>query len=528
MDLKELKLTKNMIQGGILGIVILCFLMLKLFALGSVSVDTRFLTLFLGEGAYPPIIESGVVIDNYNGFFAYICNLFSPSGGVGGFAVYLGLLMQVASIVLLTFSAKALVGGIGGTASVLGFCGIFLQTDPLVSFITFFAAIQISIFIRFYTHYFTEEATIKTTILFSVIFGVVCSAHSSLSTYGLYLSFMLIFAGVIIVQKYQLIQIGTSLATFFLVNFIWKGYSLFNYRDTFMTAYQDLSIAIKSESFGTIMGNVLFISVVAVVCFGVGSQKLVFAIFILSISQLLYAVLNNFDAQGTLSMYLFIVLTAANAIELLYQTVFKEEEEIQIKRVDAHTILKDVEYIDAQEMALLKDPSKLSTSKMAMMESALDMFGSTSTAAEKKNTTVIDSAMMQDDIIDSFAAKDFDVEVNVEQEISMGYVPSVRDILGDLAASNGHSGAQSGFTDDYDGDFSGDYDSEYQEEKKEVYNKELKEEREEVFEEVEMLENPLPVPKKHVPTEMDFAVDLTDLNGDFDLINYGDNLKYDV
>lgn len=496
----ELKVTKNGIEGGLIGAVFLGFLVLKVFVLGSIEESSRFMKLFLEQSSYSPVIESGVVVDSYSTIFAYIANIFNPSIEVGGMLVYLGLIMQICSIMLLTISARMLVGDIGGTASILGFCAIFLQTDPLVSFITLIAAIHISLFARFQTYYFNKETTLVKTIIFGVLFGLISSVHASLSTYGLYLSFVLILVGGILVSKYQLIQVVSALIPFLLVNYIWRGYSLFTYGYYIGGAFQDLATSIQGEHFGIIMGNLLFVSVVAVVCFGIGSQKLVFTIFLMSISQLLYAIVHDFHAQGKLAMYLFVVLTGANAIELFYQAMFPEEVEIEIKKVDAHTILKDMEYVEPKDEKL-KEPSKLSTSNMAMLESSIDRFGSAGVFDESSKVNVVDTSLNQSDIMSRHLMKE-SVEREVEEDpYPYGNVPSVHDILGDLSPSEDPSLSQ------------------------EVAPLE---QIQPVQEEVKMIENPLPVPKKHVPSEMDFAIDLTEWNNDFDLVNYDNQIEFDI
>lgn len=500
----DFKLEKNMVEYGVVGVVLVGFLVIKLAFLDFANESKRFLQVFLGQASYEPVMESGVVVDNYGGIFAYICNLFNSSVEIGGVVLYLGLFIQIFAIMLLTISVRLLVGDIGGTFSIIGFSAIFIQSDPMVSFITLIAALQICMFARFYTRYFSEDATIAMTIICGVLFGLLCSIHATMSTYGLYLSFVLILAGVILVQKYQLIQMASALIPFLLINFLWRGYSLFTYRDYMMKAVQDLGVAIKGEHFGTILTNVLFLAVVAVICFNMQSQKLVFTIFLISISQLLYAISHDFDEQGTLAMYLFVVITAANAVELFYQSRFVEEDEIEIKRVDAHAILKDVESVERMEEVLLKEQGKLSTSKMDLLESAIDRFTTPSSRnAEKRATNVIDTSMNQDEIIESHIMNDWDDKYKGDdfEMDSSDKIPSVRDILGDLSTTTQQAQTQ---------------------------EQPLEQQVSPVVKEVEMLENPLPVPKKHEPTEMEYAINLTEFNAEFDLVNFGENLKYDI
>ncbi|MFI3177469.1 MAG: hypothetical protein R3Y67_08275 [Eubacteriales bacterium] len=465
-------------------VVLTLFVVLKLFATDSIVKANDSIVLLLANGNN--YTDTGtMIIGGYEYLLRGICDfylsLFDNQIGVMG---YLELGIQIITILLLAGFVRMMIGSFGGFVTLV--CSIFLclPTSPLEYFILMIVSVQLFIFARLHTWFFTNSASKATTVICSIIYGITSCIHACIAPYGIYLAFVLIIGGVLIVGRFRWTHLGVSLFSYIVCNYMFKGYSIATYEE-WLTS--NISVFINALLMESIIEVLLILTVIILVGVGAyltGDKKLAILMEILVFAQLLNAIYHNFTMQGIVVTVAFLIVMLSNLLE---NVMVKYQASRLIKKTHYTTDIIEKEPVfkkNVEERGEMKG--------MSMNEGISEELQNEQAVISDKPLEEV--MVMEDDVVDTITP-DMKNHEMLLQEVNM------------TLASCSESGES---------------------EEAESNNDDIPKTDENLHKEIQFLENPLPVPKKHVSTTMDFAIDLTPATCEFDLNDFDMLSDFDI
>ncbi len=476
-------------------VILTLFVVLKLFATDSIVKANDSMALLLANGN--SYTDTGtMIIGGYEYLLRGICDfylmVFDNQIGVMG---YLELGIQIITIFLLAGFARMIIGSFGGFVTLVCSIFLFLPTSPLEYFILMIVSFQLFVFARLHTWFFANSASKATTVICSIIYGIASCVHACIAPYGIYLAFVLIISGVLIVGRFRWTHLWVSLFSYIVCNYMFKGYSVVTYEEWIAA---NLSVFMNALFLESIIEILLILAVIILIGVGsylTGDKKLAILTAILAFAQLLNAIYHNFTMQGILVTIAFFIVMLSNLLENImvkYQASRLRKKAHYTSKVAAQKS-KDISELIEQEPVLYNKIEKVGDREnMSMNEERIEELQAEETTIT--NNQIEEVMVMEDDVVDTITP-DMKNHEMLLQEVMM--TPT------SFFESSEHKESDS---------------MDYEDSKTD----------ENLQKEIKFIENPLPVPKKHVSTTMDFAIDLTPETSEFDLNDFDVHSDFDI